>query len=163
MTKKVQMLVCIILCAVCLSSCAMTNGYYSLLFGGGKPNEKTKLVDYLLTIIDDGETYYIYLETKDGEAFFSVQAGGSLRYTDVPVDITILDEINALVWEYNVLDWDGFDGGVSVNGGFTFSLTLIYANGYTMTASGGDTFPEGYDEFDAAVFDCLREHIDIFA
>lgn len=65
----------------------------------------------------------------------------------VPVDEVWVDQLQDIVYAYNVILWDGFNGSDSVLlDGDSFSISLTFSDGTTVSARGYGSFPAGYGD-----------------
>lgn len=70
----------------------------------------------------------------------------------VPVDDTWVDQLQDIVYAYNVILWDGFNESFyELLDGTSFSISLTFSDGTTVNARGYGRFPAGYGDASAAI------------
>jgi len=72
---------------------------------------------------------------------------GSDLHIDKDVDESVLNEIDKIVNEYKIYNWDGFDkSDEDVLDGDSFEFKVSYENGKTIFAHGYMKYPDNYKE-----------------
>lgn len=78
----------------------------------------------------------------------------------LPADDEFLQELSALTDTHNLRKWDGFDKFSSfVMDGSGFDLDVSFEDGTGITASGGNSFPEGYGDVRSAIDGLFRGYL----
>ena len=92
---------------------------------------------YRFRVSCEGDEVRLYAE----ELFY----GG--RVADTAIDAAVLEQLGELLGTYGVAGWDGFDKSKrNVRDGSDFALEILLEDGSTVSASGGNAFPENYAE-----------------
>ena len=96
--------------------------------------------------LDGGDGVYKALVKPEG-----VKDDDALK-TDVDEDFSV--RLGAILAEYGVAEWDGFDeADENVMDGIGFSLHVTMGDGSTIDAGGYMEWPEGYGKAAAAIHD----------
>lgn len=104
--------------------------------------------------IDQCFSYAAYVENGVMLADFSLY--GMEEITGVPLDADETQAVLALPAQADFSLWDGFHATNSdVLDGDSFSLTLRFADGTEIVASGNNAYPEGYQAGYTAIRDCF--------
>ena len=78
----------------------------------------------------------------------------------LPADDNFMQDLSALTDNHNLRKWDGFDKFSSfVMDGSGFELNVSFEDGTGITASGGNSFPEGYDNARSAIDGLFRGYL----
>ena len=86
------------------------------------------------------------------------------RIVDAVVEEELLERLEELGGKYGIDRWDGFDQSKKrVSDGSTFTLSLILADGTTVSAHGSNAFPENYAEVAAEIKTLYTEVMDHYA
>lgn len=84
---------------------------------------------------------------------------GYQTYT-LPVDHELMLGLRALVKDHDLRKWDGFDKSNSlIADGSGFGLRVSFDDGTGITASGSNSFPEGYGEAAEAINDLFQGYL----
>ena len=99
----------------------------------------------------EGDEVRLYAE----ELFY----GG--RVADTAIDAAVLEQLGQLLGTYGVAGWDGFDKSKrNVRDGSDFALEILLEDGSTVSACGGNAFPENYAEVLPEIRGLYRELMD---
>ena len=85
--------------------------------------------------------------------------GGSV--VDCIIDETALEELETMVWNHGLDQWDGFSKKAKdVSDGTGFYLSIFYADETFVSAEGSNRFPDGYAEAKAEICELFERLID---
>ena len=106
---------------------------------------------YRFQVSREGDEVRLYAE----ELFY----GG--RVADTAIDAAVLEQLGQLLGTYGVAGWDGFDKSKrNVRDGSDFALEILLEDGSTVSACGGNAFPENYAEVLPEIRGLYRELMD---
>lgn len=106
------------------------------------------------TSIDQCFSYAAYLD--DGVMLADFCLYGAEEITGVPLDADEADAVLALPAQADFLLWDGFhQTSRNMLDGDSFSLTMFFADGTVLSASGNNAYPEGYQAGYSAIRECF--------
>ena len=106
---------------------------------------------YRFRVSCEGDEVRLYAE----ELFY----GG--RVADTAIDAAVLEQLGQLLGTYGVAGWDGFDKSKrNVRDGSDFALEILLEDGSTVSACGGNAFPENYAEVLPEIRGLYRELMD---
>lgn len=141
-------------------------------FGQTRPDTAPKETDTPLTYIsfshsgssiDQCFSYAAYMD--DGVMLADFCLYGAEEITGVPLDADEAQAVLALPTQADFLLWDGFHRtSRDMLDGDSFSLTMRFADGTSLSASGSNAYPEGYQAGYSAILTCfdaiiLRHHL----
>lgn len=79
---------------------------------------------------------------------------------ELSLDAAVMDELRQIVAEHGMEEWAGFDeSDYDVLDGEWFDLSITYANGVRITASGNNAFPAGYTDASAALRAAFEKYL----
>lgn len=149
--KRLKMLVCFVICVLLCTGCSAK-----------PPATDSKLISF----------YYMYGAASVNQSYDVAEASGSVQCKassfvsgtfeykiDTQVNRAVLDDLQALAAKYNLYKWNYFDKMSEVPDGINFALTLVYDDGTTISAKGGEKFPKDFETAHAA----LLEYLDAMA
>lgn len=97
----------------------------------------------------------VIMAEPEGESFLRLschsERSGNKRSAERSLDVTPRD-ITALFVTGGVFSWDGFDEAEVVEDGAAFRFTASLKSGKTITASGSNAFPDGFDDVRSALY-----------
>ncbi len=99
-----------------------------------------------------GENYSYQVKTEDGQLVFLYE---NIEYRDrgemkIPVTDQLLQDLTDLYKSLRLAEWDGFSRYNTLEqDGYSFTLSISFADGKDMSARGENVFPERYKEFKA--------------
>jgi len=90
--------------------------------------------------------------TENGTRLYAEELFYGGRIADRVTEADVLDELGELAGKYRVDRWDGFDKNKKpVRDGSSFTLTIVLADGSTISAHGNNAFPKNYPEVLSAI------------
>lgn len=113
--------------------------------------------------VDGCYTYRIWEE--DGRVIFGLEehyTGG--RNEEFTITESALLQIGQIAERFKLDRWDGFhENNPLMVDGSGFSLSIGLKDGRSISASGNNCFPEGYEEAMAPILELCRDLIDMYA
>jgi len=98
-----------------------------------------------------------YEITKDEEIFTLNATGGHYDSQSIIIDKEILTDLQELIMIYHIPEWNGFDETASderlTTANNKFRIEIIYDDQTVVSVEGDHSFPDGYEEAEAALLD----------
>lgn len=105
-------------------------------------------------------SYEVAKDEESGEMIVRYDLFCELFVGELSADAEFLQELSALTGSYNLSKWDGFNKrNPHVSDGTGFKLDVCFDNGTGISASGGNSFPEGYGDASRAIDDLFRGYL----
>lgn len=134
--------------------------------GQGEEPMKIAVFEFTHTGMSTAECYlYSAEKMEEGMHLYTEElfAGGYIL--DTVTDGAAMEQLEKLVHKHRLDRWNGFDKSKkNVSDGSRFSLSIVFENGESISASGSNAFPEGYAEAEAdirALFEALIDQYEI--
>lgn len=113
------------------------------------------------TISYDGYNYTFYQDEEGVHLTAEMNCGW--EKLEVDLNDEIMDQLETIVHEHQMHDWDGFNKTDSnVMDGEGFSLYIDFMDNTRIAAHGSNVFPEGYDDaeglFNDLFWDIVKTH-----
>ena len=97
-------------------------------------------------------SYDVVKNEETGEMSVNYELNCGYETYTLPADAELMQELTALVHTHDLHKWDGFAKSDSmIMDGSGFSLGVSFENGDGITASGSNSFPNGYGDASRAI------------
>lgn len=108
------------------------------------------------------ECYYYSVEQREeGVHLYTEELFSGGFIVDTIVEEPVMEQLNEIVERYRMDQWDGFNKSDSlVLDGSGFSLSISFADGKAVLASGNNAFPEGYADAEREICALFEDLID---
>lgn len=105
-------------------------------------------------------TYDVVKNEESGKMEANYDLFCELLTYNLPADSKLMEGLSEIVDAYGLRKWNGFNKSSSmVQDGYGFDLHVGFDNGSSITASGSNRFPEGYDVAESAINDLFRGYL----
>lgn len=103
-------------------------------------------------------------QTEEGIRLYTEELFSGGLIVDTIVDEPVLEQLGEIAGKYRLDRWDGFDKtDKHVMDGNSFTLSVILADGKTISAHGNNRFPDGYSDAKQEICTLFEDLIDKYS